>query len=200
MRFDSAYTTIARRLGVKLAPRDDPEKAFGPSKIGIVFGVKYDTDSWTWGIPDEKLIRLALQIRGILQEDRVTLTEVQSVVGRIVHVKPLITDGRFHIDHLIELTTAASQPLDLVDLNAAFKKQLYFWYLILSTCNGRASIPEPLSVPNWALSCYTDAAGGTLESPGHGSGAVIPAIGWWTYMPWSRMINSGGMEGTEQKG
>ena len=36
-----------------------------------------------------------------------------------------------------------------------------------------------------------DAAGGTLEGPGRGVGAVIPAYGIWCYMPWTPAVNSG---------
>ena len=50
-RFDETFSFVAERLGIKLAPRDDPEKSFGPSQRGIVFGILYDTVEWTWLIP-----------------------------------------------------------------------------------------------------------------------------------------------------
>ena len=53
---------MAEKLGIKLAPRDDPEKSFGPSQRGIVFGILYDTVEWTWSIPEEKRIRLVAAI------------------------------------------------------------------------------------------------------------------------------------------
>ena len=56
-RFDAAYSEVAERVGVKLAPRDDPEKSFGPRTVGVVFGVWSDTEAWTWGIPGEKMRR-----------------------------------------------------------------------------------------------------------------------------------------------
>ncbi len=193
MVFDQTYIQVAHTLGIKLAPRDDPEKAFGPSKHGIVFGVEYDTESWTWGLPREKLAKIAHQIKGILQKQEEHLEVIQSVVGRIVHVRPLVKDGRFHVDHLMDAMLEADKaPRNTVLLSAAFKQQLYFWYLILVTCDGRACIPEPEhNLPPWAIECFTDASGGTLEGPGRGVGAVIPAFGWWVYMPWTRAINSG---------
>ncbi len=190
--FDSTYQSVSKLLGIRLAPRDDPEKAFGPSKVGTVFGITYDTVNWTWALPAEKMARISCQIRNILGKQEEQLVEIQSIVGRIVHVKPLIQGGRFHIDHLIELTTAADDPKQLVALTDGFKRQLYFWYLILNTCSGRASIPDlQIPMPAWSLHCFTDAAGGTLDAAGRGSGSVIPELGWWCYMPWSRRINAG---------
>ncbi len=102
-RFDDAYQAVAAELGIRMAPRDDPDKAFGPSTRGVVFGVEYDTEAWTWGIPDQKMAVLAAQIKDILGSERCKQREIQGVVGRIVHVRPLLADGRLHVDHLMRL-------------------------------------------------------------------------------------------------
>jgi hypothetical protein len=57
-RFDRTFQEVAEQLGVKLAGREDLEKSFGPGTGGVVFGVLYDTVSWTWSIPGEKKNRL----------------------------------------------------------------------------------------------------------------------------------------------
>ena len=64
--FDDTYYAMAEELGVRLAPRDDPDKAFAPSKTGVVFGVHYDTESWTWAVPKERLARLLIGIHDLL--------------------------------------------------------------------------------------------------------------------------------------
>ena len=45
--FDEEFSRVASLLGVRLAPRDDPDKSFGPTTSGTVLGVHYDTVSWT---------------------------------------------------------------------------------------------------------------------------------------------------------
>ena len=190
--FDRTYQDVAKTLGIKLAPRDDPEKAFPPSKRGIVFGIAYDSEDWTWTLPTEKIARIAVQIKNILEVSEVRQDEIQSVVGRIVHIKPLIRDSRFHLDYLMQLLNVTEKPDGLVELNDDFKRQLYFWYILLVSHSGKASIPAPeIVLPPWALECYTDAAGGTLEAVGRGAGALFPALGTWSYLPWSRQLNSG---------
>jgi hypothetical protein len=44
-------------------------------------------------------------------------------------------------------------------------------------------------VPLWAIDYFTDAAGGTLDSPGRGCGGI--SNGFWFYIPWPRKINCG---------
>ena len=67
--FDAAFQQVARTVGVRLAPRTDPDKSFAPSKSGVVFGILYNSVDWTWAIPQEKLQRLLLFLREILESE-----------------------------------------------------------------------------------------------------------------------------------
>ncbi len=67
--FEAAYRAIAADVGVKLAPTTDPEKAFCGATAGVILGVKYDTKTWTWSIPEDKLARVLAQLQsGLTQE------------------------------------------------------------------------------------------------------------------------------------
>ena len=44
VQYDECFMQVAQQVGVKLAPRDDHDKTFGPCKKGVVFGVEYDTE------------------------------------------------------------------------------------------------------------------------------------------------------------
>jgi len=85
---------------------------------------------------------------------------------------------------------AESNKSDIVTLTDSCKRQLNFWWLLLRACNGKLSIPGKLSpLPATALHAHCDAAGGTLDTPGRGSGGVCGNA--WFYVPWSKAINSG---------
>lgn len=73
-------------MGIQLALRDNPDKAFGHSKRGTVFVVYYNTVSWTWGLLPEKQAGFCLQARSIMGADAVRQDEIQSVVGRFIHI------------------------------------------------------------------------------------------------------------------
>ena len=66
-RLEKVYRMVAESVGVSLCGTEDPEKAFSPCTRGLVLGVVYDTEEWTWQIPPEKVTRLAHQIRAVLR-------------------------------------------------------------------------------------------------------------------------------------
>ena len=107
--FDDTYIRIAKQLGVELAPRDDPEKAFAPSKKGVVFGVCYDLESWTWAVPSERLAHLLNTLHSLLDKESLSGAEVESIAGKLIHVKPLVPGGKFHIDQLLKAVSRVRQ-------------------------------------------------------------------------------------------
>ncbi len=57
-RLEKVYRMVSESVGVALCGTEDPEKAFSPCTRGLVLGVVYDTEEWTWQIPPEKVTRL----------------------------------------------------------------------------------------------------------------------------------------------
>jgi hypothetical protein len=192
-RFDSVFQQVAGLVGVKLASRDDPDKSFGPGTCGIVFGVQYDTVSWTWSIPQEKRVRIMLAIQHCLEQDQVTAREAKSLVGKLIHIRALLPAAKFNMSHIMRLNAVANDlDLDgvLVDVQPECKRQLAFWLMLLKACPGWMGIPAPCKPMPWAIQVYTDAAGGSLERVGAGTGGV--AQDWWFYVPWPKRVNAGG--------
>jgi hypothetical protein len=190
-RLDAAFQEIAADLGVELAPRDDPEKSFAPCTQGVVFGVAYDTVKWTWAIPDDKLARTCDMLVDTIEADRVQAKEFRSLAGKLIHVKPLVPAGRFNIDKIMKTYAAAAKTDGEVAISSACRRQLRFWLLFLRVCSGHVDIPRPVgAVTAGALDAFTDAAGGSSEAIGRGTGGVLGS--WWYYIPWARRINAGG--------
>jgi len=66
-----------------------------------------------------------------------------------------------------------------------------FWLRMILACQEGVSIPRvPSVMPPWVIEAYTDAAGGTLDSCGRGTGGVVDD--WWFYYPWPKRVASGG--------
>jgi hypothetical protein len=196
-RFEQTYRDVAAQVGVKLAPTDDPDKAFSPCTSGTVLGVTYDTMKWTWSIPGSKLARVILQIEGAISAESLSQAEVWSLAGRIMHYAPLVPAGRFNLDYIIKANSESKDKAHRVEMSARLKQQLHFWWLLLRVTSGWSQIPSGLKLPAWSRDCYTDAAGGTMEAVGRGVGAVC--LDWWAYMPWSRKINCGVKAGDGKK-
>ena len=186
--FDNTFSDVANRLGVKLAPREDPEKSFGPSTHGLVLGIVYDTVQWTWALNHEKLARILNDINKFLTSEYMPQSAIWSIVGKIIHIQPLIPNGKFNMHHLLELNCHSMDKVTQVKLTDGFKKQIYFWFTMIKLCSGRGKLTNPdKSLPPWAIEVYTDAAGGSMNTIGLGVGAVTDS--WWSYVPWSRAIN-----------
>lgn len=116
--------------------------------------------------------------------------EIWSLAGRILHYAPLVPTSRFNIVHIVRANSYSTNKQALVPVSPDLKRQLHFWWILLRTTDGLASIPYPLtSPPAWALNFYTDAAGGFTLSIGHGTGGL--SQGFWFFVPWGRKINSG---------
>ena len=197
--FDETYAKVAQQIGVRLAPRDEPDKSFGPSTRGIVLGVLYDTVSWTWAVPQDRLDIILNLIWDVIEADQVPAKIFETLVGKIVHVKPLVPDARFHVSELQraigdirreekQQELAGEEEQIWVVKTPLMVAQLHYWRVVLPACSGRIPIPNPRQgVPATVDHYYTDAAGGSLTAPGQGLGGV--GKGWWSYLAWPRPIN-----------
>ena len=192
--FDEGFKSVAGMVGVKLAPRTDKEKSFGPCKQGVVFGVEYDTENWTWAIPRERMVRLLLSLQEAMDRLVLEARAVKSLAGKIINVKALVPMGRFNVDLIMRwlvAAAAAAADKELVAAPEGCGRQLQFWHVMLRACSGVVSIPgmEPGGLGG-ALEAFTDAAGGSADSPGNGTGGVMGD--WWFYVPWSVRVRAGG--------
>jgi hypothetical protein len=196
-RFDNTFADFAKLVGVKLAPRDSPDKSFAPDKRGTVFGVWYDTEEWTWQIPDDRLVRLIDCIDEAIKKGKLRDKEMQSLAGKLVNIKPLVPAAKFNMDEIMK-ALAASHSHAEVSISAACGRQLLLWKTLITACAGKLSIPDNISkLPVWSFKAYTDAAGGSLESTGRGTGGVCGAD--WFYYPWSQPVNSGAAKVEDKK-
>ena len=188
--FDKSFQKVAGSLGVELAPRDDPDKSFAPATAGVVFGVWYDTVAWTWALPADKLARLCSLLGEAIVAEQMDSKEMRSLAGKLIHIRALVPAGRFNIEKIMAVYAAAGRS-DSVRVSAGCRRQLKFWLLFVQVCSGRVAIPRPPGrLVAGALQAFTDAAGGSRESVGRGTGGVMGD--WWYYIPWASRINAGG--------
>jgi hypothetical protein len=192
LKFDTMFQEIAGKIGVQLADRSDPKKTFGPCKRGTVLGVQYDTAAWTWSIPAEKLVRLRLAMEDALHSDTIRAKQALSLVGKLLHIRPLLPATKYNIIHIMRLSGQANllqEQNEAIEISAQCRRQLQFWLTLLKTCPGWMSIPLEVKVMPWALQAFTDAAGCSLDRLGAGTGGVCGP--WWFYVPWASRINAG---------
>ena len=88
--FVRTHRSTCARVGVRLAPETDKEKAFSCETSGTVLGVQYDTVTWSWNIDCEKLKVILHMLYDMVESESVTNGEAMSISGKVVHYAPFI--------------------------------------------------------------------------------------------------------------
>ena len=188
--FDMAYRQVAERVGVKLAPRDDPDKSFAPATDGLVLGVVYSTRLWTWSIREDKLARIIHLLGTVIRGEEVTVVNMLSLAGKLVDVRFLVPDGRFHLGFIISAANSSMDKSELVHQSPHLRDQCRWWVIHLQAAAFQSPIVRPVQeISPLALKGWSDAAGGSLTKVGQGVGGVVPP-NLWVYIPWPAFINN----------
>ena len=168
MEFFEVYRTYAKRLGVELASLDDPGKAFEPCKQGEILGIEYDTESWTWRMPQDKGQRLLALMWKVLMMKRATVKDLLTMMGRITHYKNIVCgtyQRGFLYVHLREVDCTYKQASDecaWINLDLLACCQLWWWITNLRVVQkyGAALLDPRDHMAAAALVLHSDAAGG----------------------------------------
>ena len=96
-----------------------------------MLGVKYNTEEWTWSIPEDKLARLAQQIMEVMGLDYCKQEIIWSLCGRILHYAPLVPTGRFNLDQIIRANAVSKDREYPIEVMAKLKHQIWFWITMI---------------------------------------------------------------------
>ena len=147
----------------------------GPSFVLSFAGIELDTIKMEARLPDDKLAKCCLLIREILPR-KVTLTELQFLIGLLNFTSSVIVPGRTFLRRLINLTVGVTRPRYFIRLNRETKVDLRLWLTFLESYNGKSFFLNYIWLSSAKLHLYTDASGSL------GYGAVFGAH--WFYSPW----------------
>ena len=171
---------------------DDPSKAFPPTTCGVVLGVTFDTDEWTWYLPEEKQLRLLHHIEVMIHSESCTMWDIWSVVGKILNVMPLVNGGKYNISHLLKLNSMSEDGYLVVSLTQKEVNQLHWWLLMLKLTYKKSKIPRESGSPKpWSRVGDSDPGGSRETIIGNGLGVVVGQK--WCYLPWPKFVNEGRM-------
>ena len=187
------YREVALDCGVMLASEEDPKKAFASAQEGEVFGVVYNSREFTWWLREDKMSVIVHMLCALEQSAEHKLRFVKRIVGKLVHYRMMVPNGKFYLGQLIKVSF--SEPGDnlekVVRMTDWARAEAWYWRNMLPFCGRRTRIPDPFyCLPPWTLRAHTDAAGGSRVHRGHGAGAVLGEE-WWCYLPWGDSINEG---------
>ena len=90
-------TEIFKKLGLPTVPAKAQGLAQAVTWIGVVFNMA----DFTISVPETKLDQVIQNIQALYHRDTVTLTEMQSIVGKIVHISKCIIPSRIFTSRIL---------------------------------------------------------------------------------------------------
>ena len=153
-----------------------PEKTVGPSFVLSFAGIELDTQNMEARLPSDKLTKCRDSIQHFLRRKKITLRELQSLIGLLNFTCSVIVPGRTFLRRLINLTVGVKRPRYFIRLNRETKSDLKLWLNFLESYNGKSFFLDYNWLSSAKLHLYTDAAGSL------GYGAVFGSH--WLYGQW----------------
>ena len=188
-KYLECYRKIAKEIGVELASEDDPSKAFPPKQKGEILGILYDGQNWTWQMPNDKGLRLMVQIGEAIRSGYIKNGDAVSLAGKINHYSNMV-NGKFNRCLLVHLGNADERDEKVIKIGNQAMLSLVWWLLnlrVLQKCG--AKIPNPSEfLVSTALQLYSDAAGGDSKLTTQGWGVVNVVGNEWARGSWPRFI------------
>ena len=128
-KFYRKYREVAGDCGVLQAPEEDLKKAFSATQEGEVFGVMYNTCTFTWWLREDKLGVIVQMLIMLEKEDTLKLGFAKSIVGKLIHYRMMVPNGKFYLGQLIRISK--SGPKDSMEREFKMtdwaRHEAWFW-------------------------------------------------------------------------
>lgn len=150
----ASFKDICAQLRVPLAE----EKTAGPCQVITYLGLEIDTIKRIIRVPDGKVLSLKEKIRSALARKKLSLKEIQSLVGSLNFVCRAVAPGRAFTRRLVGLSRGLRKPHHKVRVTTGAKLDLLMWLEFLDHFNG----VSPFRLLGWqdnnVLELFTDAS------------------------------------------
>ena len=124
---------LCQEFNIPLAS-NRPDKCFGPTTRGIVMGIEFDTENWTWSLPEDRRLRLLADLKEVRNSESCSLTQMRSVVGKLNSICSLVPGGKYLKRDILD--SIASFPSECpgsvrVNVSQAARDQLGVWLILI---------------------------------------------------------------------
>ena len=125
-------------------------------------------------MPQDKLAKGRALLGEFLTKEKVTLRDLQSLIGVLNFACTVIVPGRAFLRRLIDMTMGVQKPYHHIRLTRQARYDLKVWQDFLEHFNGRSMFLNDALLTGDYLQLYTEAAGGI------GFGAM-----WYRVVSWA---------------
>jgi hypothetical protein len=158
------FSKLSESLGVPLKR----EKTVRPCTTLTFVGIELDSIEMEKRLPLDKLTKIKQLLKEFSVRKKVTLKELQSLIGVLSFACSVVTPGRPFLRRLIDLTLGLKQPHHKRRLNKEAKADLAAWSVFVDSFNGKSLFISDKLESSETLNLFTDASnlgcGGYLGS------------------------------------
>ncbi|KAM4748862.1 uncharacterized protein WCC33_006262 [Rhinophrynus dorsalis] len=150
----SVFREVTARFGVPLAV----DKTEGPQSVISFLGIEIDSAAMVFRLPQDKLSALIALVRRVRSAKKVTLLQMQSLIGHLVFACRVMPMGRAFCRRLSLATKGVKAPYHYIRVGAGLKADLAIWEQFLAEYNGQTCW-QSAALDSPVLELFTDAAG-----------------------------------------
>ncbi|CAC5398340.1 unnamed protein product [Mytilus coruscus] len=171
------FLNLCKTLGVPI----NTEKTEYSCTCLVFLGIELDSVLMEARLPDDNYRKIEAALQAMKVRKRVTLRELQSLIGLLNFACCVVVPGRAFLRRLIDLTKGISRPHHYIRLTKESRLDLLAWYMFINCFNGKALMLDHVWMSSVKLHLYTDASGAI------GYGAIFKSH--WFYGRWSNSLN-----------
>ena len=134
----NSFIELCATLGVPIAP----EKKVGPAITLSFVGIELDTILSECCLPLDKVISCQGLVDLFLSRKKVSLKELQTLIGKLNFACSVVVPGRAFLRRLIDLTIGLRHPRHLTRVTREVRLDLLVWKEFLSQFNGKSFFIE----------------------------------------------------------
>lgn len=134
------------------------EKTVNPTTCIIIYGIEVDSKNMITRLPEEKLSKIRVKLQAFKCRKKVTLQELQSLIGLLNFATQCVVPGRTFLRRLYDLTIGVSCPNFYVRLNRGARADLSMWDSFMQSFNGRCMFLNDNWISSESLKLGTDAS------------------------------------------
>ena len=166
------FLRLCSYLGIPMAP----EKTVGPLTTLSFAGIELDSVAMEARMPRDKIDKCISSISQFMRRKKVTLKELQSLLGLLNFACSVVKPGRAFLRRLIDLTIGIRSAHHLIRLTKEVKADLQIWLSFLTQFNCKSFFLQEKWLNSLKLNHFTDASGAL------GFGAIFG--NHWCYGRW----------------
>ena len=155
------FLSMCEYIGVPIAQ----EKTVGPDTTLQFAGITLDSILQEARLPVDKLQKCRMLLRTFYKRRKVTLKELQSLLGLLKFTCSVIVPGRAFLRRMIDLTKGAKRPYHRIRLSKEAKSDMATWLTFLDKFNGKPFFLDDKWETSSSLELFIDTAG----SKGYGA-------------------------------